>query len=144
AEAIVARLVDFDRLERRNARFDPRHAAGPRPLPSLAELRALRADVEREGLELAGIENLDPAWWCDVLLDGPRRGEQLAALKTFVRDLGDTGIPVLGYNVSLAGIWGQSWGVPAARGGALTGSFDGDALVEAPVPPGELWNMVVP
>src|SRR6185503_7317855 len=100
--------------------------------------------VEREGLELAAIENLDPAWWSDVLLDGPRRGEQVAALQELVRRLGQAGIPALGYNLSLAGIWGQDWRAPVARGGARTGAFDAAALEQPLVPPGQLWNMAVP
>src|SRR5258708_11918289 len=63
-------------------------------------LRALRAAVESEGLELAAIENFEPAHWHDILLDGPRKGEQLDKLKSIIRAIGRAGIPVMGYNFS--------------------------------------------
>src|SRR5690606_30769197 len=60
------------------------------------ELVSLREGIEAEGLKLAAIENLDPSHWYDVLLDGPRKQEQLENIKTLVRRMGDAGIPVLG------------------------------------------------
>ena len=41
------------------------------------ELLGLKKAVNAEGLELEAIENLDPAHWHDVLLDGPRKKQQL-------------------------------------------------------------------
>ena len=74
---------------------------------SVAELTELREAVETEGLTLAAIENLDPSHWHDVLLDGPLKRQQLENVKTIVRNLGAAGIPVLGYNFSIAGVWGH-------------------------------------
>ena len=37
------------------------------------------------GLEIAAVENLDPAHWSDVLLDGPRKAEQLGNIKTMIQ-----------------------------------------------------------
>lgn len=37
------------------------------------------------GLTVEGIENFSPADWYDVLLDGPRRAEQMEKLKTIMR-----------------------------------------------------------
>ena len=74
---------------------------------TIEELTDVRRAVEAEGLTLAAIENLDPSHWHDVLLDGPRKREQLEDVKTIVRNLGAAGIPVLGYNFSIAGVWGH-------------------------------------
>src|SRR5215217_1578375 len=52
-------------------------AAGSGQLWTYAELRDLRAAINAEGLELEALENFDPAFWYDVLLDGPRKHEQL-------------------------------------------------------------------
>src|SRR5262245_39402442 len=65
---------------------------------TVEELTDLRTAVEAEGLRLAAIENFDPSHWSDVLLDGPRKAEQLANLKTIVRNVGKAGIPCIGYN----------------------------------------------
>jgi mannonate dehydratase len=89
---------------------------------------------------LAALENLDPAHWHDILLDGPLRGKQIENVKTIVRRLGDAGIPVLGYNFSLAGVCGRVT-APSARGNALALGMDGPAEDE-PVPNGVVWNMV--
>ena len=54
--------------------------------------------------------------------------------------MGETGIPVLGYNFSLAGVCGRVT-TASGRGGALTVGMDGSADDE-PVPAGMIWNMI--
>lgn len=106
------------------------------------ELRDLKAAVNAQGLELAAIENFDPSHWYDVLLDGPRKQEQLENLKTIIRRMGRAGIPCMGYNFSIAGVWGHVQG-PWARGGAESVGFLGpDGPEETPIPNGMVWNMV--
>ena len=89
---------------------------------------------------LAAIENLDPAHWHDILLDGPQRPQQVEKVKTIIRRLGEAGIPVLGYNFSLAGVSGRVTHA-AGRGGAITVGMDGPAD-DVPIPNGMVWNMV--
>jgi mannonate dehydratase len=109
---------------------------------SYEELRDLRQAINAEGLELAAIENFDPSHWHDVLLDGPRKQEQLENIKTMIRDMGRAGIPCMGYNFSIAGVWGHVQG-PWARGEAETVGFLGpDGPAETPIPNGSVWNMV--
>lgn len=109
---------------------------------TLESLQALRAEIEAEGLTLEAIENFDPAHWHDVLLDGPRKAEQLDRLKTIIRNMGAAGIPVMGYNFSIAGVWGHVRG-DYARGGATSVAFLGpDGAPETPIPNGMVWNMV--
>jgi len=74
------------------------------------ELLGLKKAVNAEGLELEAIENLDPAHWHDILLDGPRKRQQLEDVKTIIRTMGKVGIPILGYNFSIAGVWGTCRG----------------------------------
>jgi len=104
------------------------------------EMRAIRREIEDAGLCLAAIENLDPAIWHDVLLDGPRRSQQIEDVKTTIRRMGEAGIPVLGYNFSIAGVCGRVSG-PWGRGGAVTVGMDGP-VDDVPVPNGSVWNMV--
>jgi len=104
-----------------------------------ASLKALRRQINDAGLELAAIENFDPAHWYDVLLGGPKRDEQLEGLCEIIRAVGTAGIPVIGYNFSLAGVAGRVSG-PYARGEAVSVAMDG--IDETPVPRGMVWNMV--
>lgn len=105
------------------------------------ELAALKAGIEAEGLRLAAIENFDPGQWHDILLDGPRRDEQIENIKTLIHNLGAVDIPTIGYNFSLTNVWGWSKG-PWARGGAVaTGWVKELAPAESPIPNGQVWNM---
>ena len=115
-------------------------ASEPGKLWSVEEMRSVRREIEAAGLSLAAIENLDPGIWHDILLDGPRRQEQIEYVKTSVRRMGEVGIPVLGYNFSIAGVCGRVSG-PFGRGGAITVGMDGTADDE-PIPNGTVWNMV--
>ncbi len=106
------------------------------------ELQAIQRMAHEEGLEIEALENIDPSFWCDILLDGPRKHEQIQRLKGLLRSMGRLGIPILGYNFSLAGVWGRRDGA-FARGGALAPAFIAEHLPEmTPVPQGQLNNIV--
>jgi mannonate dehydratase len=148
ATHVVAHLVDYFKGDAHNPRDNQPTgtargwglAGDPASLWSLEDLRALRREVEAAGLKLEAIENFDPAHWYDVLLDGPNKRSQLENLKTIIRRLGQAGIPIMGYNFSLAGVAGRVTG-PFARGGAESVGMDGP--VDEPMPRGMVWNMVV-
>jgi mannonate dehydratase len=74
-----------------------------------------------------------------VLLDGPKKREQLENIKTIVRRVGEARIPIIGYNFSIAGVCGRIKG-PFARGGAI--SVGVDKPFDTPMPRGMAWNMV--
>jgi len=146
---VVVHLVDYFNRGTTNPRdnqptgskYEPWGVAGdPEKLWTIAELKQLRREIEDAGLVFAAIENLDPAHWHDILLDGPRYEEQLEKVKTIIRRMGEAGIPVLGYNFSLAGVCGRVT-TASGRGRALTLEMDGPAEDE-PVPKGVVWNMV--
>jgi mannonate dehydratase len=115
-------------------------AGDPNRLWTVEELSSLRRNVEAAGLVLEAIENFDPAHWHDVLLDGPRRPQHVENVKTIVRRLGEAGIPVMGYNFSIAGVAGRTKG-PYARGGAPAVGMEGP--YDSPMPVGMAWNMVI-
>ena len=106
---------------------------------SYEELNALREAVEGEGLVLEALENFDPAHWHDVLLDGPKKAEQMENVKTIIRNVGRAGIPIFGYNFSIAGVAGRTKG-PYARGEAESVGMEG--TMDTPMPNGMVWNMV--
>jgi mannonate dehydratase len=114
---------------------------GDRPW-SYEDLHDIKKHIEKHGLVWEAIENFDPAHWHDILLDGPRKREQMEALKRTVQAIGRAGIPIMGYNFSIAGVWGWTKG-PFGRGAARAVRYDESAIdPNAPMPNGMVWNMV--
>lgn len=99
----------------------------------------MKGQIDAAGLQLEAIENFDPAHWHDVLLDGPKKALHLENVKNIIRNVGKAGIPVFGYNFSIAGVAGRVKG-PFARGGAEAVGMDGP--FDKPMPNGMAWNMV--
>jgi mannonate dehydratase len=147
ATHVVAHLVDYFRGGGPRSRDDQPTgtdmgwglAGDPEKLWALDDLIGLRREVEAAGLRLEAVENFDPAHWHDVLLDGPKRGIHLQNVKTIIRRLGQAGIPIMGYNFSIAGVAGRTKG-DYARGGAQSVGMEGP--FDLPMPRGMVWNMV--
>jgi mannonate dehydratase len=111
------------------------------PLWSYEHMANIVAMLGRHGVRVAAMENISPNFWSDILLDGPKKNEQMASIKQLVRDAGRAGIPIIGYNFSLAGVWGWQR-KPIARGGAVTAVFAGGEIdMQAPLPDGMVGNM---
>lgn len=115
------------------------YAGATTDLWTLDSLREIKNELNEHGLEFAAIENFDPAHWHDVLLDGPRKHEQIEHLKQIVRMVGEAGVGIIGYNFSIAGVAGRITG-PFARGGAESVGMDG--ADQTPIPQDIVWNMV--
>lgn len=114
-------------------------AGKSKKLWEVEELLRLKKEINNAGLEWEAIENFDPADWYDILLDGPQKKNQLEGIKQLIRNVGKAGIPVIGYNFSLAGVCSRITGT-YARGGAVSVGMDG--VDERPIPNGMVWNMV--
>lgn len=105
-------------------------------------LVSLKQEMGQYGLTLEALENINPAFWYDILLNGPKRREQIENVQQLIRNMGKANIPILGYNFSLAGVAGRIKG-PFARGGALAVGIDGPSeALSAPIPNGMVWNMI--
>jgi mannonate dehydratase len=147
ATHVVVHLVDYFKGGAHNPRDNQPTgtergwglAGDPNHLWTVEELVALRTSIEAEGLKLEAIENFDPAHWHDILLDGPKKKQQFEDIKTIVRRVGEAGIPVIGYNFSIAGVCGRVTG-RFARGGAVSVAMEG--RLDVPMPNGMVWNMV--
>jgi mannonate dehydratase len=147
ATHLVVHLVDYFRGGAHNPRDNQPTgtqqawglAGDPERLWCLEELTGLVKQAADHGLKIEAIENFDPAHWHDILLDGPRRDQHLENVKTILRRLGQAGIPIMGYNFSLAGVCGRVTG-HFARGGALSVGMDGP--LDVPMPNGMVWNMI--
>lgn len=108
---------------------------------SLDQLLTLRKQIESHDLKLEAIENFDPAHWSDILLDGPKKAQQLEDIKQTIRNVGKAGIPIIGYYFSLAGVWGWT-SVEKGRGAPRSVRFDASAVdIQTPIPNGMVWNM---
>lgn len=114
--------------------------AGDGKLWSLEFLLNLKKEINSHGLKIEAIENFDPAMWHDVLLNGPKKEEQIELIKEQIRIVGKAEIPVFGYNFSLAGVSSRTIG-NYARGNAQSVGMEG-LPNEPPIPNGMVWNMV--
>jgi mannonate dehydratase len=105
-------------------------------------LCGIKREIEEAGLIWEAIENFDPAHWHDVLLDGPKREQQMESLKRTIQNIGKAGITTMGYNFSLAGVAGRVTR-PVARGGAQVPGMDGADVprITTPMKRGMVWNM---
>jgi mannonate dehydratase len=147
ATHLVVHLVDYFKGGAHNPRDNQPtgtergwgQAGDPNKLWSFGELLELRKAAEAEDLKIEAIENFDPAHWHDVLLDGPKRQQQIENVKELIRRIGQAGIPVMGYNFSIAGVCGRTH-KPYARGGAMSVGMEGP--LDVPMPNGMAWNMV--
>jgi mannonate dehydratase len=147
ATHVVAHLVDYFRGGGHSANDDQPLgtdlgwglAGDPDALWTVAQLKEIKAAIEAAGLIFEAIENFDPAHWHDVLLDGPQRKKHIENVKTIIRRLGEAGIPVMGYNFSIAGVAGRTKG-NYARGNAPSVGMEG--FYDLPMPNGMVWNMV--
>ncbi len=145
ATHLVIHLVDYFGHNKENAdqpiggKTGWGRAGNPNEIWPYEELVAIKNEINKHGLELEAIENFDPAHWHDILLDGPKKQEQIANLKQLIRNVGKAGIPVFGYNFSLAGVSSREQ-KPYARGEAI--SVGMEAVDTTPIPNGMVWNMV--
>ena len=114
--------------------------AGDGQLWSLEQLQEIKEEINKHGLILEAIENFDPSLWHDILLDGPKKEEQMEQVKEQIRIIGRADIPIFGYNFSLAGVASRTVG-SYARGNAESVGMEG-TVDDTPVPNGMVWNMV--
>jgi mannonate dehydratase len=109
------------------------------PIWSFESLKAIKKQINEAGLVLEAIENFEPADWYDILLDGSEKYAQMKRLKTIVRNMGKVGIPIMGYNFSIAGVATRISG-PFARADAESVGMRGED--QKPIPNGMVWNMI--
>jgi mannonate dehydratase len=143
---VVVHLVDYFNIKSRDKERQPvgnqmgwGRAGFSDKLWTKDALIALKKEINAAGLELEAIENFDPAHWYDILLDGPKKKQQIEFLKQVIRNVGQAGIPILGYNFSLAGVCSRTEG-KFARGSAM--SVGMNSVDKSPIAHGMVWNMI--
>ena len=55
------------------------------PIWDIEFLGSLKKEINEYGLELEALENFNPLHWHDILLDGPKKNEQIENLKTLLK-----------------------------------------------------------
>ncbi len=75
------------------------------------------------GLRVESLENTPLHFYDQAILGGPQRDEQIAHYQTTIRNLGKSGIPILGYHWMANGVWRTNWD-SVGRGGATVSVFD--------------------
>ena len=98
----------------------------------VADLLWLRTRCESYGLRLEAIENTPISFYDKAMLGLPGRDEQIEHYQATIRNLGQAGIPLLGYHWMPNGVWRTSR-TTVGRGGALVTSFDLDLVADHPL-----------
>ncbi|MBI93237.1 MAG: mannonate dehydratase [Gemmatimonadaceae bacterium] len=96
------------------------------------DLAALKAKADAYDLRLMALENVPIPFYLDIMLGGPEKEAQLANMITTVRNMGQVGIPILGYHWIPVGVW-RTQEPETLRGGARGTRFDLQAHAEAPL-----------
>lgn len=110
---------------------------------SFEDLFNMKKKAAEYGLKIGGIENFVLRNWDQIVLKGLGREKQMECVKRTISNMGKAGIPVMGYNFSIAGVWGRMDG-PNARGGAISPRFAKEVSPEeTPIPNGVFMNFVV-
>src|SRR5690606_25560798 len=87
-----------------------------------ADLRRLVEQVVAHDLTFEAIENVPIHFYDKAMLGLPGRDEQIDHYQATIRNIGEAGIPVLGYHWMPNSVWRTSRMTPG-RGGALVTSF---------------------
>ena len=69
------------------------------------DLVNLRRQVESYGLTLSALENVPTTFYDHIMLNGPKRDEQIDNMITTVRNIARAGIPIFGYHWMPSHVW---------------------------------------
>jgi len=97
----------------------------------LVDLVKLRLVVEQAGLKLAALENVPTHFYDHIMLNGPRRDQQIDNMIATVRNVARAGIPIFGYNWMPSHVWRTP--PRAIRGGAVATAFDDEIAQTYPL-----------
>jgi mannonate dehydratase len=78
--------------------------------------------IESFGLRLNAIENIPISFYDKIMLGKEGKEEQMAHVKTTIRNMGKAGIPMFGYHWMPSGVWRNV--ETTVRGGAGASGFD--------------------
>ncbi|MBS7700491.1 MULTISPECIES: mannonate dehydratase [unclassified Chelatococcus] len=99
---------------------------------SFKELLSVRTRCEAHGLKVFAVESVSAHFYDKIVLGKDGRDEQIESYKRIIQAVGRAGIPVLGYNWMINGVWRSSYSNPI-RGGAKATAFDYEMMRNAPL-----------
>ncbi len=105
----------------------------------LADLLTLRQRAEASGLRLIALENVPIRFYDKIMTGAPGRERQLEHMAATIRNMGQAGIPILGYHWMPNGVWRTSLET-IVRGGALSNEFDYRKAQDAPLSHGRVYT----
>ena len=111
---------------------------------SLHDLVKLRNMVESYGMKLSALENVPTQFYDHIMLNGPKRDEQIENMITTVRNMARAGIPIFGYNWMPSHVWRTP--PKQIRGGAVATAFNYEDAKQMPFTHGrqyteeEMWE----
>ncbi|WP_435102672.1 mannonate dehydratase [Halarchaeum sp. P4] len=103
-------------------------AVGRDQIPTVTELEAARDRIEDAGLRFTGIQSLPYSLYGDVMFGRDGAEEALTQIRTLIRNLGDAGVPILGYQWNPRGVVPMRTDPADLRGGACGTAFDLDDI----------------
>ena len=110
----------------------------------LKDLVNLRRTVENNGMKLSALENVPTRFYQDVMLNGPKRDEQIENMIYTIKNIARAGIPIFGYNWMPSQVWRTE--PEYIRGGAEATAFDNKVAQKLPLTHGreyteqEMWD----
>ncbi|WP_222913811.1 mannonate dehydratase [Natrinema sp. SYSU A 869] len=103
-------------------------AVGPDQIPSVSELTAARDRIEDAELSFTGIQSLPYSMYGDIMFGRDGADDALDQITTLIQNLGEAGIPVLGYQWNPRSVVPMRTSPVETRGGAEATAFDYDEL----------------
>ena len=104
----------------------------------LHDLVKLRLSIEQHGMTLTALENVPANFYDQIMLNGPRRDEQIENMIYTVRNIARAGIPIFGYNWMPSHVWRTPPEV--IRGGAIATAFDDEIAKGLPFTHGRAYD----
>lgn len=126
---------------------DRRLPLGPEEVPSVEYLEELAEACAKHDVRLAGVHTLGYNSYGDIKFDREGKKAQLEAIVELIENMGEAGLPILGYQWNPRGVVPMRTGTTRLRGGAVGTSFDIDDIDAAAEPvldreytEAELWE----
>ena len=104
----------------------------------LHDLVNLRRNVENYGMKLSALENVPTQFYDHIMLNGPRRDEQVDNMITTVRNIARAGIPIFGYHWMPSMVWRTP--TKLIRGGAVATAFNYEEANKMPLTHGRVYT----
>nr|WP_245180861.1 mannonate dehydratase [Halomicroarcula amylolytica] len=106
--------------------------------PSVTNLVEARRRVEDLGVRFAGVHTIGQRVYEDIMFDREDADEQLETIKTLIKNMGQAGIPVLGYQWNPTNVPARTSRTARVRGGAKAEAYDASNLRDPHEPIDEL------